>query len=321
MAGVQEQDHGRDQFVLAQPSAVAFGDEKLADQIVAGIAATRARKSAHEIGECARRRGRALLDRAVHAELVHRDHPVRPFDERRPHLARNAEQVGDHGDGNGSGELGDQVGRALRRERVDPLVRQRGDPGPELFDPARDEGAIDEVAQPRVLGRLELEDRMALERVERRKMRLWLGPAQFRPAHQVRDLATEAAVAQQRRHIGVAGEAPEAVVLPEEHGRGCVDRGIGAIGIVEKAGVARVEPHAAPRGVYRWRHGRPYGKGRWKGIVIVRRGRAPVYRANRTKSDKILLIIRTRCYRARCRLILTGGTGRTRGGLASCSLT
>ena len=71
------------------------------------------------------------------------------------------------------------------RERVDPLVRQRGDPGPELFDPARDEGAIDEVAQPRVLGRLELEDRMALERVERLKMRLRLGPAQFRPAHQV----------------------------------------------------------------------------------------------------------------------------------------
>ena len=161
---------------------------------------------------------------------------------------------------------------------------------------------------------------MALERVERRKMRLWLGPAQFRPAHQVRYLATEAAIAQQRRHIGVAGEAPEAVVLPEEHGRSRVDRGIGAIGIVEKAGVARVEPQAAPRGVYRWRHGRPYGKGRWKEIVIVWRGQAPVYRANRTKSDKILLIIRRGCYRARCRLILTSGTGWTRGGLALCCL-
>ena len=135
------------------------------------------------------------------------------------------------------------------REAVDPLMRQRGDPRPELLDPARDEGAIDEVAQPCVLGRLKLEDRMALERVERLKMGLRLGPAQFRPAHQVRYLAAETAVAQQRRDVGVEGEAPEAVVLPEEHGRGFVDRGIGAIGIVEETGVARIEAHAAPRDV------------------------------------------------------------------------
>ena len=107
---VEEQDHGRDQFVLAQPSAVAFGDEELADQIVAEIAAPRARKGAHEIGKRARRPGRALLDLAIRPELVHRDHPVRPVDELARHLARNAEQFGDHGDGNGSGEVGDQVG-------------------------------------------------------------------------------------------------------------------------------------------------------------------------------------------------------------------
>ena len=127
VAGVQKQDHGRDQLVLAQLAAVAFGDEELADEIVAEIAAPRAGEAAHEIGERARRLGRALLDRAVNAELVHRDHAMRPVDELTPHLARNAEQVGDHRDRNGAGELGDEIGRASRRERVDPLVRQRGD--------------------------------------------------------------------------------------------------------------------------------------------------------------------------------------------------
>ena len=47
----------------------------------------------------------------------------------------------------------------------------------------------------------------------------------------------------------MAGEAPEAVVLPEEHGRGFADRGVGGIGIVEEIGVARVQANAAPRGV------------------------------------------------------------------------
>ena len=47
--------------------------------------------------------------------------------------------------------------------RVDPLMRQRGDPGLEALDLPRNEGAIDERAQSRVLGRLEFEQRMALE--------------------------------------------------------------------------------------------------------------------------------------------------------------
>ncbi len=98
---------------------------------------------------------------------------------------------------------------------------------------------------------------MALELIERLKMRLRLGPAQFRPAHQMRYLPPEPAVAQQRRNLGVAGEAPEAVVLPEEYGRGFVDRSVGPIGIAEEIGVARIQAHAAPSGVNRRRHGRP----------------------------------------------------------------
>ena len=90
------------------------------------------------------------------------------------------------------------------RESVDLLVRQRRDLRLKLFDAARDEGAVDETAQPRVLGRLELEDRMALERVERLKMRLRLAASRAPRSHHVQDLPAEAAVAQQRGNVGVA---------------------------------------------------------------------------------------------------------------------
>ena len=64
MAGVQKQDDGCDQLVLAQLAAVAFGDEKLTDEILAEIAASRAGEIAHVVGETARRLGRAVLDGA-----------------------------------------------------------------------------------------------------------------------------------------------------------------------------------------------------------------------------------------------------------------
>ena len=114
MARVQKQDHGRDQLVFAQFASVAFGDKELADEIVAKVAAPRAGIAAHEIGERARRLGRAILDRAVYAELIHRHHAMRPVDELMAHVARHAEEIGNDGDGNGASELGDELGRAGR---------------------------------------------------------------------------------------------------------------------------------------------------------------------------------------------------------------
>ena len=55
VAGVEQENAGRDEFVLAEPAAVAFGREKLADEVVAEIGAARAGVAAHEIGEFARR--------------------------------------------------------------------------------------------------------------------------------------------------------------------------------------------------------------------------------------------------------------------------
>ena len=71
--------------------------------------------------------------------------------------------------------------------------------GRKFFDATRDEGAIDEIAQPRVLGRLELQDRVALERIEGLKMRRGLRPGELRATYHVQDLPAKAAIAQQGR--------------------------------------------------------------------------------------------------------------------------
>ena len=90
---------------------------------------------------------------------------------------------------------------------------------------------------------------MALERVERGEMGLGRRPAELLAAHHVQDLPAEAPVAQQRRDVGVGGEAPEAVILPEEDGRLGADRGIGGVRVVEEGGIARIEADAAAGGV------------------------------------------------------------------------
>ena len=127
--------------------------------------------------------------------------------------------------------------------------------GRELLDLARDEGAVDEVPQPRVLGRLHLEDGMAFERVERGEMGFGRRPAERLAAHHVQDLAAEALVAQQGRNVGVGGKAPEAIVLPEEGGGSGADRGVGRIRVGEEARIAGIEADAAACGVDDRSHG------------------------------------------------------------------
>ena len=93
---------------------------------------------------------------------------MRPLEHLRTHFSRDANQVRNDRDRNRRREFGDEVGRALSLENVDSLMREASDPRRERLDPARDEGAVDETPQPCVLGRLELENRMAFDRVERR---------------------------------------------------------------------------------------------------------------------------------------------------------
>ena len=170
---------------------------------------------------------------------------MRPVEHSGPEFARDADEVGDDSDRDRRSKVLDEVGAAARLDRVDPLVRQGCDSRPELLYLARDEGAVDEIAEPRVLGRLNFQDRMALERVELGEMGFGRRPTEFLPAHDVQDLPAETAVPQQSRDVGVGGEAPEAVILPEEGGRLGADRGVGGVRVVEEGRVARIEAEPA----------------------------------------------------------------------------
>ena len=230
MAGVEQQDHGCDQFVLAQPAAVAFGGEELADEILARIAAPRAGEAAHIIGEGSRRLGRAILDRAIRAELVHGDHARATSRRAEPHLARNAEEVGDHGDRNG---VANSATRSAERLAANASIRscaRLSICGPS-FSIRRETKARLTRLRSRVCSggsSSSIEERSSASNGARCGFESRACPFDDRPA--------EAAVAQERRDVGETREAPEAVVLPEERRRVFADRGIGRIGVVEEAG-------------------------------------------------------------------------------------
>src|SRR5436190_606129 len=70
---------------------------------------------------------------------------------------------------------------------------------------------------------------------------LGLGPPILR--HHMQDLPPEAAIAQERRHILMAGKTPMSILLPLEHRRLSPDGMIGRIRIIEEFRIARVKPH------------------------------------------------------------------------------
>ena len=164
MAGVEQQDDRRDEFVLAEAALVALGGDELRDEIVAGLAPAQGDKCAHVGREIARGRGCGVLVGACRGELIHRHHLVRPVEQPRRIDGRRADQRRDHADRKRRGEAGDEI--VARRELVDQPLGHFGDGGRQPLDLARHEGAVDEGAQPRVLGRLQLQQRMALDGVE-----------------------------------------------------------------------------------------------------------------------------------------------------------
>ena len=80
-----------------------------------------------------------------------------PIEQLRRHFDGRADQFRDHGDRNRRRVRGNQIGFPLRRESVDQLMRERLDPRRQPFDLTRNEGAIDQAAQPGVLGRFQLQ--------------------------------------------------------------------------------------------------------------------------------------------------------------------
>ena len=116
----------------------AVGDQAL--QVGQEIRARPARRAA-----AARRQHR--LQRAEDGE--------RPVAQRPALVARHGEQIADHLDRDGGGEVGDQVGRRpCCRHPVEQAVDQRGDRRLHVGDRARREGAGDDAAHARVQRRV-----------------------------------------------------------------------------------------------------------------------------------------------------------------------
>ena len=169
--------------------------------------------SAHEVRKFPRRLGGAVLGGAAGAELVHRDHAVRPIEQPRPHRARNADEVGDDARRESACELRDEIGRASSCESLDQLIASAAMAGASRSTWRETKARLTSAAQTRVLGRLELEQRMTLDRLERRSggrspsARGSVTCAICRPKRRSRSSAETSACAR---------EAPEAIVLPEE---------------------------------------------------------------------------------------------------------
>ena len=101
MAGIEQQDRGRDEFIGRELLAFLFRRDQLRQEIVARLSPAPLDIVAHEAGEFERCRDGLRLDLRIAPRLIHRHHAMRPGQELRRHLARHAEQIGDdrHGDG------------------------------------------------------------------------------------------------------------------------------------------------------------------------------------------------------------------------------
>ncbi len=162
-----QEEHGRgDDLVPGQLTA-----REVAEQVVARPSPPLVREGAQVLGELLRR----LLGRAAcavgKAVLVHLHDRVAPGHERGPVVSGHTEQLGDHGDRQRLGQVVEQVGLAVGGdalgERADHRPGQPLDGGTQPFHVAAGEGGGDQPAQPGVRGRLVLQQRVAVQHVER----------------------------------------------------------------------------------------------------------------------------------------------------------
>ena len=131
---------------------------------------------------------------------------------------RDPEQLGDHGDRQWLGVIGDQVHLAAPAEVVDEAVDDRLDPRSERLHRPGSERPADESSQARVVGRLEVEHPGVVELVERGVPGGRLRPAEVGVRGHVEIRPAQAPVAQQTVDVLVARDHPLPRLVVPEHG-------------------------------------------------------------------------------------------------------
>ena len=146
-------------------------------------------------------------------------------------LERHAEHLADDGDGQGVGEVLDEVHPALVLDAVEQAVDDLLDVGAQDVHHARGEGLADEAAQARVVGGIAIEHRQARPRH---------GKAEARGHEGGDGLLGEARIAERRDDVLVAGEDPEAERALVNGVLGA-QAAVGRIGIRDERGVHGIE--------------------------------------------------------------------------------
>lgn len=186
-----------DETVLGDAALGVGGPHQAADQVVAGGPAPLGEQSGAEGGELRERRVHLVLGPGAVGEGV-----FAPVAHPATHRGVEAHQAADHGDRQRQGELGDGVHRsAPRRQVVQELVDDRGDPGAPPGDGPRGEGPAQGAAQPQVLDAVLVEHQL---RVVHQSGRLGAGGAVL----EVEPGAAEPAVAEHLPYVGVAVDQP-----------------------------------------------------------------------------------------------------------------
>ncbi len=249
MAGIEQQDAGRDQLVLAQPLAHLVALDQSADQIRAGLGAPLGDHTAQIGAELDHGGIGARLLGLGGAGLVELDDLARPVAHRLPVVRRHAQHLADHRDRQRLGELRDEIEAVTRRQTIEAVGDDRLHPVAQILDPLRREGAADHAAQPGVVGWLLRHHVARFEAVEIGLARIGRRPAQLVARQDVQDRAAEAAGAQDLRNRRIGQNIDPVAHRIEEHRHGPAQLGQARIGIGEEIGSAEIERVAGDRGV------------------------------------------------------------------------
>ena len=149
----QQQEHHARELHGAEPVSVLLGGEQGAGEIVPRLGAAPGEEGLEVLLHLDGRLPQGLQVGA----LGRGEQRGGPLAEPGLVLGGYAQQLGDDGDGQREGERLEQVHVPVRRERIQQLLGDGGDAGPQGLHSARGEGLGDQRAQPGVRGRIRVQ--------------------------------------------------------------------------------------------------------------------------------------------------------------------
>lgn len=241
VARVEQQDAGGDHLLLGEPVALVVRGDEPGDEVVAGVLAALGDEFAEVVGELDRRPYRSGGHVLRRVELVHPADVGRPGPERSPVCLRDPQHLRDHRDGQGLGDIGEQIATALRDEPVHQLTGQLGHIRPQLLDRARGERLRHQAPDPGVVRRLQVEHPVVVERVERLVRGGRRGPPEVLVREPVLIRPPEPALPEQRGDVRVVRDEPLVRGLVVLHTAVGAELGVGGVRVGEKRRVPGIE--------------------------------------------------------------------------------